>query len=65
MRFAPEIHAINLRGTQHPIVTKSNKKARGKNDYLNGPNYGTMADQANNPAMGNLEFGSFEASEGY
>lgn len=27
MRFAPEIHEVNLRGTKHPIVAKAADKA--------------------------------------
>lgn len=58
MKFAPEIHAVNLRGTNKPIVTKGSKQAmrerlQGKLDYLNAGNYGTLVDAQSNE-IGNL-----------
>ena len=52
MKFAPEIHEVNLRGTKNPIVAaKTNKAALAmrqrmaeKMDFLNTGAFGTLAD---------------------
>lgn len=66
MRFAPEIHEVNLRGTRHPIVAKATDKAslamrRRMEEKMNAGDYGNFADQHNgDPAiLGNLPLGSY------
>lgn len=47
MRFAPEIHEINTRGTKRPIVAQGPKRgpsARVHGDFLNSGQIGTLAD---------------------
>ena len=48
MRFAPEIHEINTRGTKRPIVAQGTKRggpsARVHGEFLNNGQFGTLAD---------------------
>ena len=55
MKFAPEIHGVNLKGSKKPIIVKGKNKARMNRleqrlDYLNADQYGTLADMQNNGA---------------
>ena len=63
MRFAPEIHEVNLRGTRHPIVAKATDKTalamrRRMEDKMNSGNFGNLADQHNGEI--NMQLGSYE-----
>lgn len=66
MRFAPEIHEVNLRGTKHPIVAKATDKGalamrrrmEEKMNMMNSGNFGNLADQHNGDP--NMQLGSYE-----
>ena len=76
MRFAPEIHEVNLRGTKKPIIASKMAKSMGqamrdrlqeKLNFLNAGQFGTLADADGMPGghdpaiIGNLQIGaSFE-----
>lgn len=73
MRFAPEIHEVNLKGTRQPIKSKMARKVeqglrqrmQDKLNFLNGGNFGSLGDAEHageDPGIiGNLEIGgSFE-----
>lgn len=73
MRFAPEIHEVNLKGTRQPIKSKMARKMevglrqrmQDKLNFLNQGQFGTLADgegAGEDPGIiGNLEIGgSFE-----
>lgn len=72
MRFAPEIHEVNLKGTRQPIKCKMSRKVemglrqrlQDKLNFLNAGQFGTLADGegAGEDAgiIGNLEIGSFD-----
>jgi len=66
MKFAPEIHEVNTRGSKKPIVSKGKNKARMQRleqrlDYLNADQYETLVDMEGNgvdeddPIVGNLQ----------
>ena len=78
MRFAPEIHEINYKGSKNPIASQTKGKRAGlrnrleeKLDYLNSGQFGTLADNPNmmegDPGMviGNLEIGSGSFTENH